>query len=50
MKKAMLRKLRAMSVESEKEGPIKIEKDKNANEIKIKPIKKIKNYKKKSDK
>lgn len=42
MKKAMLRKLRTVSVECEKEEPIKLEKDNNANEIKIKPIKKSK--------
>ena len=50
MKKAMLRKLRTVPVECEKEEPIKLEKDNSANEIKIKPIKKIKNYKKNTDK
>lgn len=50
MKKAMFRKLRTMPVESGEEESTKLEKDNNANEVKIKPIKKVKNYKKKSDK
>lgn len=50
MKKAMLRKLRAIPERDTKEEPIKIEKDNNVNKIKIKAVKKVKNYKKKSDK